>query len=247
MWSIFEKSAAKCLTHPHLCSVLYFGLAFLYGSCGSTLSSAATTARSFSRLHGTSWPAQWETWGGEGGSRKTTWTTTMRDWPRAGRRERAWWKMQRFEAYKATPLASCSANSASSPPSVPDRRTNWLTSCSVSRPGRVLSRCAADRLIVIHFWNVSELSRVFFSDTREYSHCWCDTGRWSVGARMSSPAEGRRDSLKGRVAPTRGKPWQCKQVKCSVPAQFGTSYRSCFNSSEDSWSLRSWYFATAGN
>lgn len=176
------------------------------------------TAHYFSRLHSTSWPAQWGTWGRVRGGCENN-VDHHNEGLAAGCPPRACLvKMQRSEAYKATPRTSSSANSASSPPSVQtDRQTNWLTSGSVSRPGQVLSRCAADTLKWIHFWNVSELSRVFLSDIRESSHCWCDTRRWSVAARMFQ--KGGETRLKGELPPTRGKPRGCKQVRCRAPAR----------------------------
>lgn len=140
------KVRSWCLTHPHLCSVSYFGLAFFIRKLQVNAKLSGYTACYFSRLHCTSWPAQWETWG-RGGS-KTTWTTTMRDWPRAARLEHAAWKCKdlrptRQHLWLAGRLTRLARLSASCPQT--DRKTNWLTSGSVSRPGQVLSRYAADK------------------------------------------------------------------------------------------------------
>lgn len=116
MRCIFETPAAQLVFNTHSASVRrpFYRFSVLYGSCNSTLSSAATQLTVFrgctaphGRLN--------ERHGAEGGAKKNP-AAHYNEGLAAGCPPRACLiETQRPEAYKATPLTSYSANAASSP------------------------------------------------------------------------------------------------------------------------------------
>lgn len=149
----------------------------------------------------------------------------MKDWLRAARREHAWWKCKDLR---------------------PTRHHLWLAGqlTRLARP-----RTYRQTIKLAHQWQclpsgtiASVLRRQKIKSDTFLECVWtehCVSLRhpriqsllmWHPplvggGADVLASRREERESLKGK-----GKPWECKQVRCSVPAQFGASYHCCLNS-----------------